>query len=695
MQPISRGYRPIARSFEDGQMPVPLTQQFFSYRRKSASWKKTTPQTPAFGWKTQTLTQMVPTLAAACSSFDGADDTEFDHLTPAASSNKGRRKSAKKSTPRLPPQRNTITQMYSHHDQLYPNRDVEELEEEHIPVVDTPPPRTRRRRSSHNPVASSVQTRSSKRKAAAAGCKLEPVERFNTPAGSAPSAGRGTDTAILEQRNTQMQPPATPKRAKRKVVPSSRSPAETPFSTHGKRRRYEGCHDVTPLQELSVNTPSRNRFASRRKPVKWAPKLEIADSTNTENENTRDPFPLMMPEDPVKINSKRPTLPLTVGRSAVTRFNPPKTSKPFSPALNRSTLKRKGTIADSQDEDIGSPSQSPARTGINETQKPYLNPPSVGDNDDTASPVLRDHYERDIEEAADSLQGQTPQDSSYVTIPTQPIVQPPKTTSPTHSNTPNHRPLSQPSPRPSAFAEASSQLESELLLSSSPAPSSQSRGPVLETESQFENAWREFTPPPPPLLSSSPAAAGLVAEAEAGARAGTEAEVGTRAQARAEAEAEAEAEADPADSPTLPPLRQTNPSAVPPVSASQATTTDITQPTPHQTRLHDPESQLLISSPIAQRVQTHSSSPLLQRVQTLSSSSASSPVQARKAPAAAGVAGDASMGYEGWNGVPMRDSQLLPQSLLQDSLGLLARFGGQKELELEEEEEEEESGEEL
>ncbi|KAI4177255.1 MAG: hypothetical protein LQ346_007723, partial [Caloplaca aetnensis] len=483
MQPMSRGYRPTARSFEDGQMPVPLTQHFFPYRRKSASCKKITSTAPAIDWKTQTLTQMVPTLATACSSFDGADDTEFDRLTPAVSSNKRRRKSAKKSTPRLPPQRNTITQMYSHHDQLYSNRDAEELEEEPIPVVDTPLPRTRRRRSSHNLVASSVQTRSSRKKAAAAGCKPEPVERSNTPGVSAASADRGTDTVILEHRNTQMPPPATPKRAKRKVIPSSQSPAETPLSTHGKRRRAESCHDITPLQELSVNTPSRNRFASRRKSVKWVPKLEIADSTNTENENTRDPFPLIIPADPVKINNKRPTLPLTVGRSPTTRFNPPKTSKPFSPALKRSKLKRKETIADSQDEDIGSPSQSPARTGINETQKPCWTPPSVGENDDTAPPILRDHREKDIEEAADSLQGQTPQDNSYQTIPTQPIVQPPTTTSPTQGSTPDHRPLSQPSPRPSAFAEASIQLEPELLLSSSPAPSAQARGPVLETES--------------------------------------------------------------------------------------------------------------------------------------------------------------------------------------------------------------------
>ncbi|KAL8898335.1 MAG: hypothetical protein Q9207_006752 [Kuettlingeria erythrocarpa] len=628
----------------------------------------------------------MPTLAAACSSFDGADDTEFDRLTPAVSSNKKRRQSAKKSTPRLPTQRNTITQMYSHLEQLFPNRDAEELEEDHIPVVDTPMPRTRRRRSSHNPVVSSVQTRSSKRKAAAAGCKSEPVERSNPPARSAPSAARGTDTTILEQRNTQMQPPATPKRAKRKFVPSSQSPAETPLSTHGKRRRHEGCHDITPLQELSVNTPSRNRFASRRKPVKWAPKLEIADSTNTANENTRDPFSLIIPGDPVKIKNKRPTLPLTVGRSPITRINPLKASKPSSSALNRSTLKRKETIADSQDEDIRSPSQSPARTGINETQKLYSTPSSAGENDDTAISVLRDHLEKDIEETADSLQGRTPQDSSYETIPTQLIVQPPPTTSPTtsptHSSAPIHRALYQLSPRPSAFADASLQLEPELLLSSSPAPSSEARRPVLETESQFENAWREFTPPPPPLLSSSPA--GLVAEPEAGA--GTEAGAGAGAKAEARTRARAEAEAERSNSPTLPPLpnlRPSNPSTVLPVSASQATTTDITQPTPHRTRLHGPESQLLISSPIAQIVRSNSS-PLLQRVQTLSSSSASSPLQARKVPAAA--AGETFMGYEGWNGVPMRDSQLLPQSLLQDSLGLLARFGREEELELEEEE---------
>ncbi|KAL8920638.1 MAG: hypothetical protein Q9208_006120 [Pyrenodesmia sp. 3 TL-2023] len=658
MQAITRGYRPTARSFEDGQMSVPLTQQLFSYRRKSASCKKTNSNTPAVSWNTQTLTQMVPTLALTTSSFDGADDTEFDGPTPARPSNKKRRKSVKKSTPGLPPQRNTITQMYSHYDQLYPNRDAEELEEEHLPVVDTPPPRTRRKKSVHTPVASSVQTRSSRKKAAAAGMKTESAEPSNTPSGSMSSADRGPGTIILKSRNTQMPPPATPKRTIKKVIPSSQSPAETPLSSRRKRRRLEGCYDVTPLQERSVNTPSRYRLSSRRKTVTWAPKLEIADSTNTENEFNEDPFPFIIPKDPVKNEAEKPSLPSSgsppnklsevVGRSPHGELDTPKTSKPFSLASITGTIKRKGTIADSEDEDTGSPSRSPDRAEINEMRKSYSTPPYLGHDEDTALSISPDHHEKGFEETSNSLQEDIPQDNSYETIPTQPVIQPTISTSPTHSTTPNQHPLAQPPTRPSDSDEASLQLETELLLSSSPVSTPRPRGPILETESQFENAWREFTPPsPPPHLFSSPA--------------------------------EPEPEPEPADSPTLPPLpspHHTNSSTVPPVPPSQATTTDITQPTPHQTRLPlpDHESQFLASS-----------SPLLQRVQTLSSSSASSPFHARKEPAAAAAAaGETFMGYEGWNGVPMRDSQLLPHSLLDDSLGVPPLLWGEQEEEEEE-----------
>ncbi|KAL8758661.1 MAG: hypothetical protein Q9184_003857 [Pyrenodesmia sp. 2 TL-2023] len=659
MQTIPRSYRPTARSFEDGQMSMPLTQQVFPYRRKSASYKKTGSKSPAISWNTQTLTQMVPTLALATSSLDGADDMECDGRTSARPSTKKRRNSVKKSTPGSPPQRNTITQMYSHYDQLYPNRDAEELEEEHIPVVDTPPPRTRRKKSSLTPMASSVQTRSSRKKAAAARTEAKAAEPSNTPSGSASPADRGPDTSIPKNQNPQMLPPATPKRTIKKVIPSSQSPAETPLSNSRKRRRVEGCNDVTPLQERSVNTPSRKRLSSRRKTVTWAPKLEVADSTNTQNENSEDPFPFIIPKDPVENHAEKLSLPScgsppkrpseVVGRSPRDIFDTPETSKFISPASNTVTLKRKGTIADSEDEDTGSTSRSPDRAEINKTLKSYSILPSVGHNDDIALSALPDHHEIDLEETPNSLQEDIPRNNSYQTIPTQPVVQPTLSTSPSHSTTLKHPLVHQPSSRPSDSEEASLQLETELLLSSSPASTPQPKGPYLETESQFENAWREFTPPPPPPhLSSTPA--------------------------------EPDPKPESADSPTLPPLpsahhtnlSNSSPSFLPAVPPSQATTTDITQPTPHRLPLADQDSQPLASS------------PLLQRVQTLSSSSGSSPFQNRKEPAAAAAAGETFMGYEGWNGVPMRDSQLLPHSLLDDSLEVPPLLWGEQEEEEEE-----------
>ncbi|KAL8684353.1 MAG: hypothetical protein Q9224_006412, partial [Gallowayella concinna] len=160
------------------------------------------------------------------------------------------------------------------------------------------------------------------------------------------------------------------------------------------------------------------------------------------------------------------------------------------------------------------------------------------------------------------------------------------------------------------------------------------------TESQFENAWRDYSPPVEE--DSDPQAEEHGVEPE------------TQAHRTSYLS-------------TQQTLSSTDLHALPSALRSQATTNDTTQASfrsvqkPHQGCVHNAPSRIP-KSPSSQQ-------------QALSSSS---PFQSRREPAA-----DTYMGYQGWNGVPMTDSQLLPDSLLDDSLGMPLSGGIDADLELE------------
>lgn len=652
MQRAGQRRLPAGGFFEDG-LSSPLIQVTFPPRRHSSKDERTTSLIPATRRIQQTLTQLIPAFAHASSSnasFDGVNDLEYDSLTPVMPLKKKPRKSNKKITPVV--QAQTITQMDPFKEQLYSKGGPEELEKENSLTVCTPLPRTRRRKSSHTPIVSTIQTRSSRKKAVKADIDNEAAETPIPCRSSTSHTDQGANTSIPASQDVQMPPPTTPKRTKRKVVPSSQSPADTPFSTHSKRHGKDGRLNYTPLRELSTNTPSRARKSSRRKTVQWAPKLEIADSTNIDTENSEDPFPLVIQPISVKNKTEQP-------RSLVAKISlkplmptppsdhllPPYEGYTTAPCvssqgsiagtLNARTLTRKRTVADSEDEDNSSLTRSPEERLNSRTGNSNLTLAPMVKNDSTSPLPLPNRNGEDPTQSGSPRHEDVPQDDSFETVPTQLVDLQGRLASPVLEHTPRSVKPQFPTHRTDSD-EASAQLRSELHLSSSPASALQTTAPALETESQFENAWRDFTPPSPIL------------------------------------EDDDEPELETVEQPTLPTFegpRQVDPPTellpLPPVPPSQATTTDITQATPHHTRLADNDSQLL------------GSSPPLQRIQTLSSSS---PFQARREPAATTF-----MGYQGWNGVPLTDSQLLPHSLLNDSLQLPPMFRDEEGMEMEEE----------
>ncbi|KAL8954835.1 MAG: hypothetical protein Q9193_007059, partial [Seirophora villosa] len=379
------------RVFEDRQTPA-LKQRTFPYRRHSAIRRPSTPATTTI-WRQPSLTQTVPSLARLSSSlfsFDGVDHLEYDSLTPAMPPKKKSRKSnTGKSIPdQRTPDQTTITQMDPCRKHFHPEDELEHLKEDLPAVVDAPPHTKDRRRLSRTPATSNVQTRSASKRQTRSACekRLEaetargvtesPILQW--PEVSYPA--QGTHTSLPESQGLQMPPPATPKRTRKKVIPSSQSPADTPISlTRHRRKDRNGDQNRTPLQECSANTPSRSRFSSRRKTVQWAPKLLVADSTAFENEDLEDPFPPIVQSHTAKDITRKAPLSLSQDFS--------KSRLPSSPSpahcahsLNRNTpkalstaskdtkvrvIKRTGTIADSEDEDNVSPSRSPERNAAN------------------------------------------------------------------------------------------------------------------------------------------------------------------------------------------------------------------------------------------------------------------------------------------------------------------------------------------
>ncbi|KAL8764780.1 MAG: hypothetical protein Q9209_007889 [Squamulea sp. 1 TL-2023] len=569
---------------------------------------------------------MVPSLSHLSSnlgSFDGNSDLKFDDLEATMPPKKRQRLGSK-----FPPQKQTITQMD-------PFRPQAHLEEEPLPsdteYLVSPPRRKKRKSIATTPVARTAQTRSVKKKAAEVDAKEDVDVPPTKDENQTPIPRQTAASPIPKSQDMTMPPPQTPKNVRRKVIPSSQSPAETPLSICRKSSRKTQV--VTPLAERSVNTPSKSRFTLRRKSVQWAPKLEVADSTDVENDDSQLFFPVIMQSHPLA-NKVRDSTP----QPQVARLRlPPKIFPNFNATQNQDFRRkslhdvgRQATIADS-DEDIENlASQSFDRHDNHETSQSC----SAPDSSDNAVASFR--VRETAKHTPQSCKDDKLDHESYETVPTQPLPQPMQHPSP-HSTPTTVSCQSEDAKYPLNSKQAATKSPQDLLQSSS--PTRPLRSVVLETESQFENAWRDYTPP----LKNEDLLVNNGAEIRA-------------------------------HEPSLPIVHSTGGTdssddlqSLPPIPLSQATTTDITQASLRQTRL-------LRQTPTYDTQPQVSSSPLLQRQAFLSSS----PFNTRKGPAA-----DTYMGYQGWNGVPMTESQLLPDSLLNDSLGLPLMPGVEEELELE------------
>ena len=541
----------------------------------------------------------------------------------------------------------TITQMDPFRSLYHPEVDEDELQyDDDVKDIHRNPPRgsKRRKMGATEPPMRSASTSGAKaialdtalRSSKVIQFKEEPVQRDRTEYGEDPQESR-----------TMPPPLKTPTSTRQKEIPSSQSPADTPLSSLSRR----SMRDVSksPLKEKSANIATA-RGSSPRKSVKWAYKKEVADSL--ENDEACSLVPCsshISPEKPRKTAEEiyedllAQSSPVVKSPKEGIRESPlvksaevshveesKKLPHPFAPSHTHVRTE----ILDSDPEEDGKDNDTEdevdiVKYNIAATSEPHR-------KTITATPTL------------DTILSSMPEENAQPTFPPSPS---PSRRQPQSINISSSQPTDLFPPSKTTQDLASDQLHHE------PSLYTQARGsPLLVTESQYESGWESYYPqggtesiPPesPPLLRPLSSSPPQTRAAECGTEPMTTVPTQFLPQPASPAKLEPKV----------------------PVPPSQATTVDVTQPSPSENSNQCPSSpQALIPSSLPP--------PPASPVPPMMSSS----------PCASQKGISQRPGYQ-WDGRVLTDSQLLPASLMEDSLDLCRPPGGWTYEELEEDEE--------
>ncbi|KAI4209813.1 MAG: hypothetical protein LQ351_007282 [Letrouitia transgressa] len=606
MKTYSKRKTAIPLLFQD-TLPPPK-QKIFPHRRQTI-----TPKTPSSTisnsrWKQQTLTQQIPDLHRTRSDEDLEGLEEYDVAATATPLNRNLQTSSKRQE-----QQQTITQMDPIKSLLYPQEEIFD------PTSDENEDTQPKRKKAKTDIAHRTTRKSrSTLKAAKAAYysmpqKMSPKRRQD--------ASKAFETDLVP-------PPKTPQSNRRKEVPSSQSPADSPICTPGSRSLRQCI--VSPLKERSINVisnPPRSRIQARSR----TPTEEIADSKcagkglhqKPVDATSRVMNPCLSQEELRDTSDKIPSLKASRGSTMTNSSEELPRSDYNSVAQGTFPYEKPPTkleILDSANENYDENDETREVEIVELAQAIPSSPPGSQDHSIHADPKELQLRTSDLGSAKKPLDRKNHAAPMRIDLDHQHNVDPEKTLC--QPQVPQSPPANTPaflndentdavqSDSELASAQLTNDLETYNSAPRTPTP------PVLETESQFDNAWRALTEPPDDdqheqghLQRHSPT---------------TEENPYTPEQ------------------PLPTPKQGTNP-----IPSSQATTTDITQASAHQRHLdlfNRPSTQLLISSPRAP-------------------SNPPSPFQLQKADAA-----DMYVDYGGWNGVRMTDSQLLPDSLMNASV---------------------------
>ncbi|MCJ1374798.1 hypothetical protein MMC20_006030 [Loxospora ochrophaea] len=436
--------------------------------------------------------------------------------------------------------------------------------------------------------------------------------------------------------SNQLLPPKTPRTTRKTEIPSSQSPADTPLSTRSRRSLRH--ISASPLKERSANISMSKELPGIEKEVKKQPRLEIADTFQSERWNSQPSFQAtstpLLPSQTTMAISQGPTRTSSARLShedsvtSASRLSGPSKSavRSSSSLLKHQSKAIKSEIEDSDGEtegdefvedgfDVGVDTQvilssSAEMASSSQIRKDHSTASTVDEGaiDGTPPERIASHTSpQDASSRVTDSQNDEPATSQHANKP--------RSTKHHHQPTPNEakqQPLPQtphlPRSRSPSFSP-SAQLTTDLNRHTQP-----SLPPLLlETESQFETSWRDhssplsLSPPPLPTILS------------------------------------------PAHEPT--PRHITSPAPHPPIRSSQATTVDITQSSPLATR-----TPLSLSTQPQPQPQ-----PQLQADQH---TELSSPLQPPGDNHNDADADDTEI----WDGKILTESQLLPDSLMREAV---------------------------
>ena len=584
----------------------------------------------------QTITQMNPSIYIPKPEYNGLttdDDGEQESYIASPVRRKRRKitpsKTSSRRTSTRSAQRQTITQMDPFRALYHP--DVEEenmndLEDEHK-ENHVPSPIKRRKRKVSPERASSGKFRKRRLKQEVSqteeqlGRETEYDEQQHEKGGR-PWQQKSSGQSLL---------PVTPRPRRKKEIPSSQSPADTPLSTRS-RGSFQ-TYSRSPLKERSTNVGLAK--TSYRDGDRGRKRVEIADSLESREDNS----PVLMhastsmaastSENAFELGEKFPQLPMdsTISRTAaLDRISDEGQRHETERSVSGQDTFGREIVDSNEENDDDDPDISPARQATLHSKATNLTQQCAPNN------------QRDLFRAASSSSSsQLPQQSNLrhrhstesfeltKHISTQPTPSPPPIP-------PFHRTDSE---------QASAQLLKDLHRITEP---------LLETESQYEAGWHSYHPPPndndsPPTLLSSPPPLESPSSVSM--------TIPTQLLPQRTVTA------------AYPSQSTTSTQSKIPVPPSQATTTDTTQPSPRKI----PSSQFF---PSAYHPPTFS--------KTAPTTFPSSPPP-MPPPSSSSLMADESTAAEPgtgwkWNGVRLTDSQLLPESLLNDSLvGPVGGFG--------------------
>lgn len=549
----------------------------------------------------------------------------------------------------------SITQMDVLRDYYHPDLENENPEtdnEESDSYVALPTRNKRRKVSSETPLVRRIETRRAKRQAT----KEEPLIQEQKDQDILLSAvAEPKAKPVRAKVPTAMLPQRTPTSLRRKEIPSSQSPAETPLSTPSRRSFQD--YTRSPLKQRSTNIGSYT--TSPIKGARWSKRLEVADSMEIGEEDSPVATRVGLTTETVgpatdrgDIPEEEPPLPSYTFSIHVDDFNQrlKAAQRPVKDIQNSNQARPRHEVVDStddeEDDDEGAeafnagPETQAALTSTDVYEKSSDRPPE-------SSPAIPKSAEgepeghpgqRNASESPDPLNAPSPlaiesnmknqltkQRSKKVEFFDLASSDAPDPTTP--YKTPMHH---------SDLQEASAQLFADLRRDSQPGG--------LQTESQYENGWTLYTPADDVhsdlhLLPSSPQP---VEQPSSGLMT-----VPTQL--------------------ILPPISRPPKFYKAPVPPSQATTVDVTQLSPRNALPLSSQPVLTQPSPLNNNDHDNNKHPSLpppRSSQAFPSSPppmpppSSSPLASRKL--------DPWAGYE-WDGVRLTDSQLLPDSLLNDN----------------------------